>query len=526
MFKFSITSLLFGVFIIFIFNSVWNLVVLFTPPSCAKGDVCFHSYLNTKPSLDLLVYVTDNSRSGDEQLILKVNKFNYDEPFERVIELEISKTVRNNGSLIIHSVILPSNVNNEDLSLNEAKNVYESSYLKGRLTKYVVPKSFTFNLLKEESKQSSVKPTTHIKSRYSIMMCNSELHIPETNIPQEVIHYLKINRKRQFLPIVVNDFMQTRLRDLEEITKETSQIMFNYIYNPVSIGKFKFMVEMEVTIKNFKKLGFTDKDIDEVKGVFADTNLYLLCATICIGSIHLLLDFLSFKNDVSFWKSHKSMAGLSTRTVVWRAFSQTIIFLYLLDEGTSYLVLVPSGIGTAIEFWKVNKVLKPSITFNGLKFNKHTTETEAEAKTRQYDEESMKYLSYILYPLCIGGAIYSLLYQPHKSWYSWTISSLVNGVYVFGFLFMLPQLFVNYRLKSVAALPWRAFTYRAFNTFIDDIFAFIITMPTAHRLACFRDDVVFLIYLYQRWLYPVDKSRVDDIGAEEIIETTEKKKDI
>ncbi|MEE6525221.1 hypothetical protein FKM82_025093, partial [Ascaphus truei] len=52
----------------------------------------------------------------------------------------------------------------------------------------------------------------------------------------------------------------------------------------------------------------------------------------------------------------------------------------------------------------------------------------------------------------------------------------------------------------------------AFNTFIDDIFAFIITMPTSHRLACFRDDVVFLIYLYQRWLYPVDKTRVNEYG--------------
>lgn len=72
---------------------------------------------------------------------------------------------------------------------------------------------------------------------------------------------------------------------------------------------------------------------------------------------------------------------------------------------------------------------------------------------------------------------------------------MVNGVYAFGFLFMLPQLFVNYKLKSVAALPWRAFMYKAFNTFIDDIFAFIITMPTAHRIACFRDDIVFLIYL-------------------------------
>lgn len=29
--------------------------------------------------------------------------------------------------------------------------------------------------------------------------------------------------------------------------------------------------------------------------------------------------------------------------------------------------------------------------------------------------------------------------------------------------------------------------YKALNTFIDDMFAFIIKMPTLHRLACFRD---------------------------------------
>jgi hypothetical protein len=37
-------------------------------------------------------------------------------------------------------------------------------------------------------------------------------------------------------------------------------------------------------------------------------------------------------------------------------------------------------------------------------------------------------------------------------------------------------------------------------------------MPTMHRLACLRDDLVFLIYLYQRWLYPIDKSRANEYG--------------
>ena len=68
---------------------------------------------------------------------------------------------------------------------------------------------------------------------------------------------------------------------------------------------------------------------------------------------------------------------------------------------------------------------------------------------------------------------------------------------------MTPQLFINYKLKSVAHLPWRMMTYKALNTFIDDIFAFVIKMPTMYRLGCFRDDIVFFIFLYQRYIYRV-----------------------
>ena len=71
---------------------------------------------------------------------------------------------------------------------------------------------------------------------------------------------------------------------------------------------------------------------------------------------------------------------------------------------------------------------------------------------------------------------------------------------------MTPQLFINYKLKSVAHLPWRMMTYKALNTFIDDIFAFVIKMPTMYRIGCFRDDIVFFIMLYQRYIYRVSES--------------------
>ncbi|CAB0004717.1 unnamed protein product [Nesidiocoris tenuis] len=255
------------------------------------------------------------------------------------------------------------------------------------------------------------------------------------------------------------------------------------------------------------KFGLSEKDLDQMKSLLDPSRVFIVCVTVVVGSIHVLLDILAIKNDVHFWKTRESFAGLSKKTVMWRAFSQIVICLFLVEENSSALVTVPAFAGVLIELWKVLKV----VGFDWKKFAKNDRAmSKAELTTETIDSQGMRYLLYILFPLCIAGALYSLLHDHHKSWYSWTINSLVNGVYAFGFLFMLPQLFINYKMKSVAQLPWRAFMYKAFNTFVDDIFAFIIEMPTAHRIACFRDDIVFLVYLYQRWLYPVDKNRIDE----------------
>lgn len=75
---------------------------------------------------------------------------------------------------------------------------------------------------------------------------------------------------------------------------------------------------------------------------------------------------------------------------------------------------------------------------------------------------------------------------------------------------MTPQLFINYKLKSVAHLPWRMMTYKALNTFIDDIFAFVIKMPTMYRIGCFRDGMLYVIVgldLYDYILFVVSPLR-------------------
>lgn len=95
-----------------------------------------------------------------------------------------------------------------------------------------------------------------------------------------------------------------------------------------------------------------------MKSIFSETNFYFLALTIVVATIHMIFDYLTFKNDIKFWRGRKTMVGISTKTLLWRCFSDTVVFFYLLDENTSYLVLVPAGICALIEFWKLQKALK------------------------------------------------------------------------------------------------------------------------------------------------------------------------
>jgi hypothetical protein len=139
---------------------------------------------------------------------------------------------------------------------------------------------------------------------------------------------------------------------------------------------------------------------------------------------------------------------------------QLIIFLYLLDnsEGTSWMILAGQGFGILIEAWKVTKTVDvrlraplPNSRFFWLPYHvvfedKHKL-TETEEKTKEYDAIAFKYLYRIAIPLLLAYAGYSLVYESHKSWYSFVIETLVGSVYAYGFLMMVPSLYINYRLK-------------------------------------------------------------------------------
>ena len=195
-----------------------------------------------------------------------------------------------------------------------------------------------------------------------------------------------------------------------------------------------------------------------------------------------VFEFLAFRNDVSFWRGVKTTAGLSVRSIGMSFVTQLIILLYLADNDTSWMVLFSSGIGLVIEGWKLQKALVVNVVWRPLGGGlvvpwvdvSDKEEDAATTQTRVYDDIATRHMLTVLVPLVMGQAGYSLVYDTHKSWYSWLIGSLTSSVYLFGFAQMTPQLYINYRLKSVAAMPWKTMSYKFLNTIIDDIFSFIV----------------------------------------------------
>ncbi|KAF2463634.1 cleft lip and palate transmembrane 1 [Lindgomyces ingoldianus] len=346
-----------------------------------------------------------------------------------------------------------------------------------------------------------------------------------------------------YYPVLfTNTFWQLK-KHMTELNSTVTRLPINVKLNNLSNWKFSLYASMEENMRSQAVAAAAGKpsptggdgtEMELFKEILIDSNTYLLGITAVVSVLHMFFEMLAFKNDVSHWRKKKDNVGTSFRTIMANVFMQSIIFLYLMDnnENTSWMILFGQGMGIAIEAWKITKTVNVRIrpTSPGsflpytIKFEDKHILSETEKKTQEYDQIAFKYLYWVAVPLLLAYAIYSLLYESHKSWYSFIITTLVGSVYAYGFLMMVPSLYINYRLKSVAHMPGRAMTYKFLNTFIDDLFAFTIKMPTLHRLATLRDDVIFFVYLYQTWVYKVDYSRINEFGQGGDDEEGEEKK--
>jgi len=327
-----------------------------------------------------------------------------------------------------------------------------------------------------------------------------------------------------YYPILFpNDFWILKNQQ-QAINTTTPTLPLTITLDPMSFMKFQLYASMTQGFEDAAKQqgGAATAELDEVKRMLIETNPYFLGLTGIVSVLHMVFEMLAFKNDVQHWRSKKEMTGVSIRTIITNVVVQLIILLYLIDnnDNTSWMILFGQGMGMVIEAWKITKAVDisvvPSAPGSTLPYrvsikDKHEL-SEDEKQTKVFDALAFRYVSYVAIPLLIGYSIYSLVYETHRGWYSFVISTATSFVYMFGFAQLVPQLIINYKLKSVSHMPFKAMIYKTLSTVVDDFFAFCIKMPLMHRLACFRDDVVFLIFIYQRYIYRVDHNRVNEYG--------------
>uniref|UniRef100_A0A1Q3F8A7 Putative conserved plasma membrane protein n=1 Tax=Culex tarsalis TaxID=7177 RepID=A0A1Q3F8A7_CULTA len=451
-------------------------------------------------------------------------------------QIRASERLMNNGSIYLHTYVTRAGKSpNPDAGEDYAGKLM--GYASGMLSKYKkIKRVKTHNLLAGEKEKFEKeldnalvedRIVSHWHPNLTINLVTDQTNWVKGSVPPPLDEYIKFLPGGQtYLPIVFYNDYWNMLREYQPINETTPVLDLNLCYQPLSLFKWQLYAAQAMRNKWTNNIfgealtGGTesDEDQDSLKETLLETNPYLLGITIAVSILHSIFELLAFKNDIQFWNNRKSLEGLSVRSVFFNVFQSLIVLLYVLDNETNFMIKMSCFVGLGIEVWKIQKVVNINITRENLLFGFLPRITFSdkgsyvESSTKQYDNLAFKYLSWLCFPLLVAYGIYSVIYQDHKGWYSFILNMLYGFLLTFGFIMMTPQLFINYKLKSVAHLPWRMMSYKFLNTFIDDIFAFVIKMPTMYRIGCFRDDIVFFIFLYQRWIYKVDSKRINEFG--------------
>lgn len=236
------------------------------------------------------------------------------------------------------------------------------------------------------------------------------MHVLDTRFVNGQLHYDPIlfiddvsMMSKSWIPFSQNISMPGPKLKLEIIP--TSALVFAFK---------KLMLEILKVCESF--LG--ESEINELKFWLSDEWLYRYLVSQAIIWLHIIFEFLAFRQDWAFFVGRKSFKGLSTSSMIFSVVRSAVIFLYLYDAGTSSLILFSVGKDLAYSAWKLWKVLQHRIRvtravgaiFPSLDFVDKLDLSEEDRRTLEYDTIATTHVGLCVYPLVVGLAAYSLVY--------------------------------------------------------------------------------------------------------------------
>jgi hypothetical protein len=375
-----------------------------------------------------------------------------------------------------------------------------------RLFKWAHPKGrIARNLLKDADKGPARTPFPyHYKTvRFDLLYIESPANRGATSPFVERHLYWK-ERERAFLPLPRADsFFDIESQQVPlNLTKPNFTIGFEFNMRGTFIFSLKLYFDMAFGMHEFAQESWED-----IKSVFINANPILLWTTMIAFVLHSIFELLAFERDLQFWRRKKSLVGVSMRTLLIQLCAQLVFFANMFASEKSFPIYVigMEFLVIAKEVWKLAKLIKFTRKWPFVE-----TRDEYKGETDDADARGMTVLLWVLLPLVIAYAVYQLIYSKHVSYWSYLVHCTAGAFYAFDFLLMLPQLYVNYRLKTVAGMSRSALAYKFMNTIIDDLYTFLTDLPLMYKISCFRDDVVFVIWAFQCCIYPVDPTRPNE----------------
>lgn len=124
-------------------------------------------------------------------------------------------------------------------------------------------------------------------SEVHVSLLTDLISLSAKDVPPEMAQLIHVNRHQQILPILKTDFFNMRMKNLVPVNRNMSTFTVSFHFRPMSIGKLRLMLMIEHAMKMMYQMGFTKNDVEEVKSILSDTNLYFLLATIFLASIHV-----------------------------------------------------------------------------------------------------------------------------------------------------------------------------------------------------------------------------------------------
>ena len=326
---------------------------------------------------------------------------------------------------------------------------------------------------------------------------------------------LRVNTQTmEYAPIMaLNDFwsMDSELIPINKTENGLFTFKLYLSFNYIRSFFFNNMIGIQINEKMmYEKLSISGTK-DMLVELIKNNSTFYLIILFTVNTLHTIFSYLGFSSDISYYKNLKKLDGVYTKYIFFNIFYMFITLIYILLQGANFIVKIELFISFVIEIWKLKKIFKINLQLNNFPFilNFEYKQTFEQEEAKDYESEAVNMMvKYLLFPIGVIYLGYRIYYYSDNiiknNWKSFVIF-IIEYIYfllnVFGFILLTPQIYLNYKLKSVEHLPMKAMTYKFLNTIIDDLYAFAVKTPTMYRIFCFRDDVIFVIYIYQIFKY-------------------------